>query len=150
MKQWAGTIASRQTNYAEPEILRPFIDRLIWYGVLPMPVNGYDVGILDDSGVRRWPPLLEMSELEQAEIMQKKALANRALVNPLTGESPSSESEQRELLGLPAEREKPLIDEEPVVQMLAAAARNYRDDAVGREALARYAFAVGMEAIGEQ
>jgi hypothetical protein len=150
MKQWAGTIASRQTNYAEPEILRPFIDRLIWYGVLPMPASGYDIGMLDDSGVRRWPPLLEMSELEQAEIMQKKALANRALVNPLTGESPSSESEQRELLGLPAEREESLIDEEPVVQMLVAAAKNYRDGAVGREALARYAFAVGMEAIGEQ
>lgn len=152
MKQWAGTVASRQTNYAEPEILRPFIDRLIWYGVLPVPTNGYDIGTLDDSGVRRWPPLLEMSELEQAEIMQKKALANRALVNPITGESPSSEGEQRELLGLPSEREEeePLIEEEPVVQMLTMAAENYRDDAVEAKALAGYAFAVGMEALGEQ
>lgn len=150
MKQWAGTVASRQTNYAEPEILRPFVDRLIWYSVLPAPSNGYDVGTLDDSGVRRWPPLLEMSELEQAEIMQKKALATRALVNPLTGEAPLDEGEQRELLGHPAEREEPLAEEEPIVQMLTAAAGNYRDGAVGAEALAKYAFAIGMEALGEQ
>jgi hypothetical protein len=150
MNQWAGVIASRQSNYAEPEILRPFIDRLIWYGVLPMPANGYDIGSLDDSGVRRWPPLLEMSELEQAEITQKKALATRALVNPLTGQAPLDEGEQRELLGYPAEREEEMIGEEPVMQMLAAAAGNYRAGSVEAEALARYAFAVGMEALGEQ
>lgn len=150
MKQWAGIIASRQSNYAEPEILRPFIDRLIWYGVLPVPLGGYDIGTLDESEVRRWPPLLEMSELEQAEITQKRALATRALTNPLTGGTPLSSDEQRELLGYPSEEEEPLVEEEPVVQMLAAAAENYRDGAVERKALAEYAFAVGMEALSEQ
>lgn len=160
MKQWAGVIASRQSNYAEPEILKPFIDRLIWYGALPTPANGYDVGTLYDLEVRRWPSILELSDLEQASIMQKKALAARSLENPLT------RGERRELLDHPEEpevgeleeleegEEEKLepgegLEEEPIAQMLAMAAGNYASGTVKAKDLARYAFAIGMEALAE-
>ena len=40
-------IQERHEQFAEPSILRPFIDRLIWLGALPAPV-GYEV---------EWPSL---------------------------------------------------------------------------------------------
>lgn len=106
MKQWAGTVASRQTNYAEPEILCPFIDRLIWLGALPSPPNGYDIGTLNSqTDLRSWPSLLEASPLEVADIAEKQAAAARQLANPLTGELPITGTESRELLGYPAQPE---------------------------------------------
>lgn len=60
---WAGFIASRQTTYAEPEMLRPFIQWCIDHGVLPAPSSGeWSV---------EWPSLFELSELEKAELAQK-------------------------------------------------------------------------------
>ena len=60
---WAGTITSRQTNHAEPVILRPAIDWLIAFNAIPEPTSGgYDVV---------WaPPFAETvtEKLEQAKI----------------------------------------------------------------------------------
>ena len=39
-RAWSGTIKNRQESYAEPYILRPFIDRLIDLGVLAEPEDG--------------------------------------------------------------------------------------------------------------
>ena len=114
LRQWAGEIAARQTNYAEPEMLRPCIDRFIWYGALPAPDKGqYDVGTLDADGQRRWPPLLEMTEEEQAVITRNRAVAVKALTDPATGESPLTDAEERELLGYPPEREEGAEEEAP-------------------------------------
>jgi len=99
MRQWAGTIAERQSNYAEPEILRPFIDRLIDFGALPRPANGYTIGTQTQDGSYRWPPLVEMTEGELATITKDKATAVKMLANPLTGELPVDAREARELLG---------------------------------------------------
>lgn len=55
---WAGAIQSRQTNFAEPMILRPFIDRLIGWGALPQ-VKEYDV---------LWPATFALNELEEAKL----------------------------------------------------------------------------------
>jgi hypothetical protein len=64
---WGGRIASRQTSFAEPFILRPLIDRLIAYGVLPAPKSGsYQV---------EWLSLFEMSDKEKAETAEKIANA---------------------------------------------------------------------------
>ncbi len=63
---WAGFITSRQTNYAEP-ILRELINRLVWMGALPAPTHGeYTI---------EWPPLFELTELEEAELASKRATA---------------------------------------------------------------------------
>jgi len=99
MRQWAGTIAERQSNYAEPEILRPFIDRLIDFGALPQPADGYTIGTQTQDGSYRWPPLVEMTEGELATITKDKATAVKMLSNPLTGELPIDAGEARELLG---------------------------------------------------
>lgn len=106
MKQWAGTIQSRQTNYAEPEILRPFIDRLVWLGAIPVPVNGYEIGTPDAEGNLRWPSILQTNAVEEADVTGKKATAARQLADPFTGQLPLTEDETRELLGYP-----PLEDE---------------------------------------
>ena len=89
-KQWYGTIASRQVNYAEPDILRPFIDRLMEYGALPEA--DYDV---------YWPPLFQMSDKEKAELANERATAVKALADPLTMELPITEDEIRDVLGFP-------------------------------------------------
>jgi len=105
-KAWYGQVSWRQTNYAEPAILRPFIDRLVWMGALSQPAGGrgaYDIGEVGASGVRSWPSLFEMSELDQAEISSKKASAARALADPFTGELPITHHESRALLGYPPE-----------------------------------------------
>jgi hypothetical protein len=57
---WAGHIASRQVNFAEPTILRPLIDRLVTWGALPVPQpQGYTVV---------WDPLFELTDMEKATI----------------------------------------------------------------------------------
>jgi len=71
---WAGQVAFRQGSFAEPVILRPLIDRLIAYGVLPAPEGGeYQV---------EWPSLFEMSEKERAEIAEKTANAIAKIAPP--------------------------------------------------------------------
>lgn len=52
-------INDRQKGYAEPVILRPFIDRLIDHGALPNPRGGYSI---------EWEDLLLPSELEQSQV----------------------------------------------------------------------------------
>lgn len=70
-KLWAATIEARQKNYAEPEILRPFIDWCLKYGVLPQPdAVAYTV---------KWEPLYNPTEKEQAEVAKANAEAIRLL-----------------------------------------------------------------------
>lgn len=57
---WASIIEARREHFAEPGILRPFIDRLIWTGVLPAPASGeYSV---------KWETLFTLTEGEEAKI----------------------------------------------------------------------------------
>ncbi|MBC8446126.1 MAG: DUF1073 domain-containing protein, partial [Chloroflexi bacterium] len=85
-KQWAGQIVYRQTSYAEPEILRPFIGMLQRCGVLPF--GDYEVGKKGDDGEYHWPPIIEMTEAEQAAIVGVKAGVVRQVANTITGELP--------------------------------------------------------------
>jgi uncharacterized protein len=69
---WAGHIASRQLNFAEPAILRPLIDRLVSWGALPKPTaKNYTV---------IWDPLFELNEQERAQIGATWADAIQKLV----------------------------------------------------------------------
>lgn len=62
---WFGRVETRQNTYVEPGILRPFIDRLIAFGVLPEPLDGtYDVD---------WPNLFELNEVEKSEVQANRA-----------------------------------------------------------------------------
>lgn len=76
-KTYLGSIASRQAQYAEPVILRPFIDRLIEYGGLARPgKDGYEVV---------WPTLFEESEKDIAEANHARANTAKALT-PVGGD----------------------------------------------------------------
>lgn len=102
MKQWYGQVESRRVSFAEPEILRPTIDRLIWLGALPTPPNGYNVGELGDDGQYHWPSLFELSAEEEAQVANTLAQAVRALSDPMAA-YPLDEVEIRQLLNLPTD-----------------------------------------------
>ncbi len=68
-RAWNDKIDERRKNYAEPTILRPFIDKLIGFGVLPEPKEEYTVV---------WPDLQLPSEKEVADVAKTKAEALRA------------------------------------------------------------------------
>ncbi len=74
---WNGRIADRQINFAEPTILRPFIDRLVKAGALPQPGNEYTV---------TWQSLFELSDKEKAQIGLLKARA----ISQFTGKAGES------------------------------------------------------------
>ena len=53
-------LAHRQEKYLTPEIIRPFVDRMIAFGVLPAP-KSYDVA---------WQDLNTLSEKDRAEVLK--------------------------------------------------------------------------------
>lgn len=66
-----GLINERQEHFAEPNILRAFLDRLITVGALPKPTTGkYEI---------EWPTLFELTELEQSDANLKRAQTAQAL-----------------------------------------------------------------------
>lgn len=74
-----GLINERQEHFAEPHILRRFIDRMIEIGILPKPTTG--------EYIVTWPTMFEESDKDQAEADLKRAEAAKALTpiggNPL-------------------------------------------------------------------
>jgi hypothetical protein len=59
---WNDRVRGRQHSYLTPRIIVPFIDRLIWTGVLPQP-KGYSVF---------WPDLDSLTDNERADVAVKK------------------------------------------------------------------------------
>jgi hypothetical protein len=62
---FADYIKSRQTHFAEPRVLRPFIERMGNFGLLPVP----------EKYVIEWPSLFTLNELEKADLAVKVAEA---------------------------------------------------------------------------
>lgn len=104
---WAGRIAARQTQFAEPVILRPFIDRMISAGALPAPTGGaYTV---------EWPSLFTMSDMEQADLASKVGQAISAASGGMPDVIVPPEEFRTRYLGLPASAdgdETSTLDEE--------------------------------------
>lgn len=65
---WAQTVEERRKRFAEPLVLRPFVQKLADMGILTQPV---DLKF-------EWPDAFHMSPLETAQMMAQKA---RAIVN---------------------------------------------------------------------
>jgi hypothetical protein len=63
MNEYIGT---RRTEFAIPNIIEPFVERCITYGILPKPKEKFSVN---------WPPILTLSEKEIAEIGKIKSTA---------------------------------------------------------------------------
>lgn len=98
---WAGRIEERQLHYAEPVILRPLVDRLIFIGALPEPKDGeYRVN---------WQSLSDPGERERAETAE---IVGRAAVNFQTASHILTLEEGREILGL--QGPAPVVEDGPV------------------------------------
>ena len=93
-EEWlAGKVAGYQTTYAEPEVLRPTIDRLIGLGVLPEPAGGQYVVV--------WPTLADRSEADSATVGETKTRALVAYAGQPVAEDVLPRSIfRREILGL--------------------------------------------------
>jgi uncharacterized protein len=103
---WAGAIASRQLNFAEPTILRPLIDRLMQWGALPKPQAA------DGRYTVIWDPLFELNEQEKAAIGAAWADAIQKL-STVYGEPPVTMEEWRGDF-TPFPGELPLTAVEPI------------------------------------
>jgi len=64
-RNWNKRIARRQNKYLSPYIIRPLVDRLIAYGVLPEPKK-YEI---------IWPDLAQPSELDKATVLKARVEA---------------------------------------------------------------------------
>lgn len=65
-KNWFDLIEARRQEYAEPRIVRPFVDKLIEVGVFPEPKDEYTVV---------WQDLYAQSDSEKVEIGKNRASA---------------------------------------------------------------------------
>ncbi len=61
--QWLSLIKGRMEEFAEPEILRPFVDKCMMHGILPK-VKGYNV---------LWEDVFASSEKDKVEVGAKRA-----------------------------------------------------------------------------
>lgn len=100
---WAGSIRTRQTTYAEPVIVRPFVGRMIEWGVLPTPKKDtYFVGVLDPyTNDYKWPNIYELSDDAEADVSQKRSSALLQAHNALLQGARITENEVRSMGGLP-------------------------------------------------
>ena len=64
---WDRHIAGRQRNFAEPLLLRPLVNRLVYAGVLPKPASG--------AYVVQWPELSEPDAQGEATVAKTYAEA---------------------------------------------------------------------------
>ena len=101
--EWLEFVQTRRDEYAEPRILRPFIDRLIELGVLPKAgEEGYTI---------LWSDLFAMSKKDKVEIGRTRTEALRAYASqPMTEAIVSPEAFFQFFLGLD-EDEINLIEE---------------------------------------
>lgn len=89
-------IHERQEKAAEPGLLRPVIDRLIEFGILPEPADGtYEI---------EWPDMFELNEVERAQVRKENtaSLKNAAAMGD-PSEVASLEERREEFLGLAPE-----------------------------------------------
>ena len=72
-RAWNKRLAKRQTKYIDPLLIRPFIDRLIAFGVLPAPAE-------EDGYVITWPDLNAPTDQDKATTALTRTQALAAYV----------------------------------------------------------------------
>lgn len=76
--EWMSYVQTRREEFAEPCIVRPFVDKLIEFGLLPEPEDDYKV---------EWSDLFAQSEVLRVEVGQKRSNAIREYTtNPMAME----------------------------------------------------------------
>jgi len=108
---WLSLIKTRMEEYAEPEILRPFIDKCMETGILPK-VEKYNV---------MWEDLFSPSEKDKVEVGKERATSLKAYADSMgASDILPAEFAYKYILGLTEEQ----IDE---VQKAAEALRTQED-----------------------
>ncbi len=121
-RAWAERIRERQQSFAEPMILRPFIDRLIEFDLLTEPKEGdYEVV---------WPDLTTLGETGKSEIAERIAKAVKAIAEQNDKVVTKAEFRER-WLGLPAENPDLNDEPDPVPVMIAPPSDSGSGQAVG-------------------
>lgn len=69
---WLELVQTRRMDYAEAQIIRPFVSRCVEYGVLPKPTGSYKV---------LWSDIFAPSEKEHADIGKTRAAALQSYMN---------------------------------------------------------------------
>lgn len=86
---WSERVSERRTEYAEPVVLRPFIDVLVNAGALPTPTQGLEVD---------WPEAFSLSPLERAQTSAQMARSaanlTKSQANTPEGGSPLFSNEE--------------------------------------------------------
>ena len=94
-QEWMEYVQSRREEFAEPRIIRPFVDRCIAYGILPKPKseqNDYEI---------TWSDLFSTSDKDKSEVGKIRAEAWRAYAsNPVASELMPPEMAAELFLGL--------------------------------------------------
>ena len=94
--EWIAFVQSRREGHVEPHIIRPFIDRMMEYGVLPKAKKEYDI---------EWQDLFAVSEADRVKIGQIRATALKEYCTmPLAAEVMSPEAFFELCLGLSREK----------------------------------------------
>jgi len=94
--EWKTFVQARREDHAEPDIIRPLIDRLIELGILPKPKETYKL---------KWLDLFSISEKERVEIGKGRATALREYMsNPMAESVIPPKAFMKEFLGFSADQ----------------------------------------------
>lgn len=92
---WIELITTRREEYAQIQILYPFVDRMMEYGILP----------LDKEYMADWSSLYEVKELDKVIVGKTRTEAlNTYVTNPMASELMPPEMFYKHLLGLTEEQ----------------------------------------------
>ena len=109
--QWLSLISTRQTEYAEPTIVRPFIKKLMEHGILP---EQKEFNVM-------WEDVFAPSEAEKVDVGKKRAEALKTYLDAVMGEEViPKEYVYKYILGLTEEQAEELIQaaEEAIALMM--------------------------------
>lgn len=124
---WDTQVMDRRTGYAEPNMVRPLVDRLIALGYLPTPVKPYQV---------RWPEIGNLTEEEKAKgakawadtnAAQKKTVFTGAEIRDKWYGMPPLEPAEEEPIGV-----SPVAALKPVSNFPVAAEEHDDEDKIDR------------------
>ena len=101
---WLEMIQDRREEFAEPAIIRKFVDKLIMYNVMPKP-NGGDY-VVD------WKDLFAPSEKEQAEVGGIRADALKAYAQSTASQYLTFEKFAKHFLGLSQDVVDKIVEEQ--------------------------------------
>lgn len=92
LTEWKTFVTGRRESYAEPMILRPFIDKCIELKIIPKPVEKYSIA---------WDDLFALSEKEKVDIGKSRTEALKAYTeSPLAGQTIPPDAFIKYFLGL--------------------------------------------------